>query len=396
MVRVLVCDDESRRATSLRGRLKSRISGLIDIDIVPLSVDAFADAVHSLEDRQRAARDGRGANQGDPHPFDDIDVLFVDYDLLKLDESGGAQSGERVCYLARCYSSCGIIVGYNQFAYHSYFDLTLLGHIRSFADINISMDMAASTGLWSDSFTGFRPWNWPILPLARERMTHLADAIANRLSSSILSTLGLDGDELYRLFTTEQLELISPRVDPRTATFESFLRDSPIALRPRDEPWRSDATARIAVARIMKWIERTVLPHQNILVDAPHLISRFPSLIGPPHTEERWNATCQLAVSADDLGFDADRVSANRFLADDWISRPTWLWPALATDSSIEEVRDPWAARPDNLVFCEDVSRFRRRTSAREFRAEVAPEFNRRYVQKLKGVDYMPDVRFLM
>jgi len=48
MVRVLVCDDEGRRATSLRGRLKSRLSGLIDIDIVPMSVDAFTDAIRSL------------------------------------------------------------------------------------------------------------------------------------------------------------------------------------------------------------------------------------------------------------------------------------------------------------------------------------------------------------
>lgn len=396
MVRVLVCDDESRRTTSLRGRLRSRLSALIDIDILPLSVDGFMDAIRGLEIRQRAARDGREAEQAGSHPFDDIDVLFVDYDLLKLDESGGAQSGERVCYLARCYSTCGVIVGYNQFTYHSSFDLTLRGHIRSFADINISMDMAASTGLWSDSFTGFRPWYWPILTQSYERMSRLTEAIADRLASSILSTLGFDNDEMYRLFTTEQLELLSPKIDPRRATFESFLHDSPIALRPRDEPWTSDAAARIAVARIMKWLERAVLPHQNILVDAPHLVSLFPSLIGPPHTEERWNTTCQLTVPANDLGFDTDRLSAYRFAAGDWLSRPAWLWPAIATDSSIDEVQDPWAERPDRLVFCEDVSRFRRRTTAREFLAEVAPEFNRRYIQKLKGVDYLPDVRLLM
>ncbi len=160
--------------------------------------------------------------------------------------------------------------------------------------------------------------------------------------------------------------------------------------------WTPHVAARIAVARLSKWLERAVLPDQNILVDAPHLISRFPSLMGEPYTDEHWNAACQLLAPVEDLGIDIEKLRAHQFLAKDWLSRPAWLWPDVASDLDIQEVQDPWALRPDQLVFCEDVSHFRRRRQASEFVAEVAPEFARRYVQRLKQVSYQPTVRLLM
>jgi hypothetical protein len=402
MTRILVCDDERTRATDLSQRIR-RLLGVPELEVEALLLDDFIAAIVGLEDRQRAARDGKpGSDTGGQvqNPIDHADVLFVDYDLLKLGSSNGlairAESGERVCYLARVFSDCGIIIGYNQFRYNRRFDLTLRGHIRSFADLNITMDVAASRGFWTDDYTGFRPWSWPMLRNSYDRLNRVSNSLAECMAQPVLEILGLADDRIYDRFTREQLELLSPTKDPRTVTFEDFVYESAIGLRPRDKTWAPHAAARVAAARLSKWLERSVLPDQNIIVDAPHLISRFPSLIGEPHTEEHWNNTCMLLASVEELGIDTEKLRPYRFKAEDWLSRPAWLWPDVALDSDIPEVRDPWAKRPDHLVFCEDVSRFRRRRQASEFVAEVAPEFARRYVQRLKQVTYEPTVRFLM
>lgn len=406
MVRVLICDDEGVRASGLRQRLRRRFAGMADFEVNSLSVQEFMDAIIHLEERQRRARENSVKATDVPlvdgeHPFDNIDVLLVDYDLVRLGSARNtsgtqAESGERVCYLARCYSTCGTIVAYNQFSYQEAFDLTLRGHIRSFADLNVSTGSAASAGLWADDYTGFRPWNWPALANAHERFNRLVNTIVDHLNYPILSTLGLASDTVYDLFTREQLELLSPMTDPRLTTFEGFVRDSSIGLRPKDQLLGPQSTARVAVARIVKWLERFILPDQNILVDAPHLVSRFPSLIGEPYTGDHWNATCRLMAPLSDLGIDLERLAPHQFGAPDWLSRPTWLWPGVSRDKAIAEVKDPWSPRPDNLVFCEDVSRFRPREAATEFVADVAPEFARRYIERVKQVNYVPLVRMLM
>jgi hypothetical protein len=403
MATVLVCDDEGSRATGIARRLRRRLEKSSEFEIRSLSPADFMDAVAGLEERQLRARDTVDPSSLDEHysdstlghPFDTADILFVDYDLVRL-SSAGAESGERVSYLARCYSRCGNIIAYNQFSYHASFDLTLRGHIRSFADVNISADVASNGGLWTDEHTGFRPWSWPILPAAYRQLNQRAEYVANHLDEPLLSTLGFDNDRIYGLLTREQLELLSRNKDPRHATFEEFVQDSPIGLRPRDKALGRIGTARVAAARIGKWLERIVLPDQNILVDAPHLISRFPSLIGEPYTEAHWNPACRLTVLPSELGLDYVQLQPHEFSAKDWLSRPAWFWPNVAADDGIVEVRDPWSPRPDQLVFCEDISRFRHRNTATEFDADVAPEFSRRFLARVKNVDYVPTVRFLL
>jgi hypothetical protein len=410
MTTVLICDDEGARASSLRQKLRTRLTSISDVEVTAMSPIEFIEAIAGLEERQRNARDvkikGSGgkvpdeAAQAADHPFDSVDVLFVDYDLVRLatiDSSGPrAESGERVCYLARCFSRCGAIVAYNQFSYGQSFDLTLRGHLRSFADLNISMESASSAGLWGDSHRGFRPWYWPILISTFKELNHRTEFLADHLHDSILATLGLDDDQIYKIFSREQLGFLTSTKDPKTASFDDFVTNSSNGLRPRDVLWEPQAAARIAAARIHKWLERAVLPQQNILVDAPHLISRFPSLMGTSRSQARWNATCQLTVPVSALGLDSQKLEAGFFGAEAWLSRPTWLWPVVSLNEHIAEVKDPWSARDPRLVFCEDISRFRPRSEAKEFIAEVTPEFSRRYVHVVEGVSYQPAVRMLM
>ena len=226
MPRILVCDDERERATRLREELQSVLppSSLFAVD--GLSPSDFADAIATLEHRQRVARDSPAeyphghieaemTSQNDSkHPFDDADAVFLDYDLVRLgDESPGAgssESGERVAYLARCYSRCGTIVAYNQFAYANTFDLTLRGHLRSFADLNISSDSLSNKGLWSDDYDGFRPWYWPLLLDTHVKFRRRIQQFLSNPQVPILELIGLGSGPVRELLTRELLEFLSP------------------------------------------------------------------------------------------------------------------------------------------------------------------------------------------
>lgn len=403
MTKVLICDDEGARATELRQRLRVRLPSRQGFEVTAMSPVDFLEAIAGLESRQRRARDEQGSDEDlgeNEHPFDSADMLLVDYDLVRLGSiSSGAtpaESGERVCYLARCYSLCGIIIGYNQFSYRQTFDLTLRGHLRSFADLNISMASAANSGLWGENYKGFRPWSWPLLRPACEKLNIRAEALVGRLDEPILATVGLDGPGIYPQLTREQLEFLTSTSNPQAATFREFVKNSGNGLRPRDIGAGPIAVARIAAARIAKWLERSILPHQNILVDAPHLVARFPSLVRDEPTAATLNNTCRLAVPRDELGLDNEMLHSAEFRAENWLTRPAWLWPSISGNELIAEVQDPWHIRDLEFVFCEDVSRFRPIREATEFVAEVAPEFGRRYVQRVRDVSYEPAVRLLM
>jgi hypothetical protein len=412
MLRVLLCDDEEGRATRWARDLKVSLSDGNLFAVDALSPSDFLAAVDGLEQRRLRAREspalspeaGTVLDEQAPsdggHPFDSADVLFVDYDLVRLgavaDGPRGSESGERVAYLARCYSRCGIIVVYNQFAYRNTFNLTLRGNVRSFADLNLSSDALSNPGLWGDRYSGFRPWHWPILTSASARFRRRVQRVLDIWSEPILGQLGLTDVQGHELLTTEQLEFLSSSEDPESATFAQFVGNPLGGLRPRDDLWEPQAAARVAAARIAKWIERSVLPGQNILVDAPHLVARFPSLVRQSDNADSWNRACRLAEPVEELGFDQERVQAATFGPGDWLSRPAWVWPRLSGDESIAEVRDPWSTKKAPFVFCEDVSRFRPREDAHEFVAEVSPVFGRRFIQRLESVRYEPAVRLLM
>jgi hypothetical protein len=306
----------------------------------------------------------------------------------------GSESGERIAYLARCYSRCGVIVGYNQFYYQKTFDLTLRGNLRSFADLNISYDVVAHPGLWSDNYDGFRPWYWPLLPQAASRMQQRTSQLIEKINEPILNFLDLASKPAHDALSREQLEFLGPGREPELANFMNFVTDSGQGLKQKDKLWEPEAAARIGASRISKWLERSILPGQNILVDAPHLIERFPSLL--TNGESGKNVVCRLEPEIHDLGLETQKISSARFNAPSWLSRPAWLWPVVSLDESITEVRDPWAYSDDSLVFCEDASRFLDRQDSQEFVAEVQPEFGRRYVRRFDDVRYEPAVRFLM
>jgi hypothetical protein len=400
--RVLIFDDERGSATDIKDRLD---------DIAGLEVNLLENAtaeVERLEARRRATRAHNNEAGEDDNAFDLADILIVDYDLTSSDEnqSGPAETGERVAYLARCYSRCATIVALNQFTVTATFDLNLIGHISSYADVNISGDQIANPALWGRERQGYAPWSWPDLSSSPTLQRSREAIIAGRFGEAALAVLGLEDSSLSNALTRNQLAWLSPDTSPSKATVEDVIRKGRIGLRPSDEPWGTEGLARVAAARLAKWLERLVLPGQNVLVDAPHLVSRFPSLL----TAQELDATTDVGLDASP-GLSEELLSSHRYTTQDWLSRRAWLWPTVSEDEGISEVADPFQPVALTSCFTEDSSVFREPQWCRPFAADVEP-FSRRFVTRaaragedndpyvgaygLGRVQYQPQLRFAL
>jgi len=388
---VLILDDEETFRRHHIDKLK-KISGF-DKRFFPKEVTQteFGSILGALEQRRAQARK-TGANIPPvPCAFDDADILVVDYDLLSL-TTAGVITGENVAYLARCFSRCGLILGLNQFGVNS-FDLTLKGHPESFADLNIGSEQLVNTGLWTESWKGFRPWAWPLIPQALEKFENRVKELRTGMDQPILTWLGIP-EVVVKLLPRSVVEFITKSKAPAETTFTQFVLESGNGLRGRRDQTGTEYRIRIAAARIAKWLERLVLSGQDILVDAPHLAARYPSLLkGSNRNAESFDRTASLA-KIEKLGINHESISTAMFPKPNWVSRPAWFWPTVCSLNSIEEVNEPWKTKQPDLVFCEDISRFKPKASCQEFVADLPSPFARRYVARVPKVDYRPEVRF--
>ena len=164
-------------------------------------------------------------------------------------------------------------------------------------------------------------------------------------------------------------------------------------LKPRDarNPI-SETIPRIAAARLHRWLEGMVLGGQETLVDAPHLVLRYPSLLaGAIDQRKVWDRTAQIESTN---GLDQKAIEDFVYPYSHWLTRPAWYWARVREHEEIPEVADPWSVQNHGWVFCEDTSSFQKRNKARDFVADLPTSFSRRYVARLDGVDYHPSVRF--
>ena len=145
-----------------------------------------------------------------------------------------------------------------------------------------------------------------------------------------------------------------------------------------------------------QWLEWGILPPQNLLIDAPHLVGALPSLVVERAKDlETWNRIASFA-SFENLPLDHDKIAPFRFTQADWVSRPVWFWPRLKEHPAIDDVTDPWSSEWPDHVFCEDTSRFVVEEKAREFTSAMSSQFARRHVEFLPNVDYGNKSRFAL
>jgi hypothetical protein len=405
MKKILICDDDSNTRERWKGALQAITSVKREFEVQTIGIKDFKSTLTDLEARRRKARGQEiNASKWGKNLFDSVTVLIVDYDLLKFNKEDYL-TGEGVAYLARCYSRCGFIIALNQFG-ENVFDLTMTGHPDSFADLNLGSRQLSNSALWHEPWKGFRPSFWPMLPMAVKSFEARVQGLQRSLNSKILSYLQFS-PEISATLPRSTQEFLGKGKRVEDVTFKQFVEESGNGLRRKDMVPDTESLARIAASRVWKWLERMVLSGQDVLVDAPHLVSRFPSLLsGSAKTISNWNKTASFKA-INRLGIRYQALDEFRFKRQDWLSRPAWFWKPLSNFDKIAEVTNPWAAQRPDFVFAEDLSKFVAQNKAREFVAHLPSPFVRRYVfdkeaamgklpVNLKGVEYVPAVRFSM
>ena len=401
--RILICDDDIVTSE----RWKEKLLGLGEVarlfDVITCSPSSISKEITILANRRLEIRKGDSQIERNDSVFDDLDVLVVDYDLQDQDP----RSGREIAYLARCFSSCGLVITINEHGDNP-FDLTLNGYTDSFADLNIGSQQLFNLGLWTNGWDAFRPWGWPLVPQAIENFRSRAVELTDKLDRPIFEFLGLYENEQY-LNKSLTAFLSIPKKSVSAVTFREFVFNSESALAFRD---RSSAQrlldvqqAAIAAARISHWLERLILPSQHILVDAPHLLSRHPSLRkSKSATEMALNKAAHLR-NVSELGMNEKILESHRFAKVNWLSREAWFWPSLSKDKEIPAISNPFNEETLNLRFCEDASRYLKTEETREFSSDVNSQFVRRYlvdpvscknkklVQSLESVQFHPSSR---
>jgi hypothetical protein len=404
--RIVVCDDVEGRRGDWQRKLET-FAPPPEWEIELLTADELDHELKVLQARQLAARPDSGTHGVGIDPdvsskFDQTSILIVDYDLALFEKPG--LTGERVTYLARCYSTCKVIVGVNITGQTNYFDLTLVDHINSFADVNVGSDQLTSPVLWGGKPQGLSPWSWPSLPSLLTRHDRCVE-IVRQTDGKLLKTVGLADISLPRQIS-QPIESDGEE-DP---DFDTFVRKSQLGLRGEDAPW-SGTIARVGATRAMKWLQCIVLTAQDILVDAPHLAQRNPLLLGvdPEHLDhDDFEKTTDRETAAAHM---VDGLKAHRMTPSPWFDRPLWRSPDVNGDDSLPGVASPWDRPDPSFFFCEDVSRFLPPPLTRRFLMDDTVPTSQpvRYVAKpgapglgeiigdsLDEIQYLPKVRLTL
>lgn len=124
----------------------------------------------------------------------------------------------------------------------------------------------------------------------------------------------------------------------------------------------------------MKWLDQFVRTRQVALVDAPHLVARYPGLLREGVGRDRLR-TLDLPESA--LHPRLEEVESGLGA---WVSRPVWWSEVIRADGELSNLTDPLRAAASSQVFCEDISRFLPESAARDYPLEINSPYRRRWV----------------
>jgi hypothetical protein len=413
-VRALVLDDDEDFAMDCAAQLEegAKAAG-VHVKATPVHGQNLGTVIGELTERSRKFR-GSNDHCEDPASLDDCDLLVIDSDLRSAEEAG-LVSGTDLAYSARCFTNVGCIVVLNAFGTNP-FDLTMLGHRRSFADVNLGSEQLGNVGLWNlEHSLPFRPWDWPLLHLEAQRLRERTNwLLDDRLDQAISELFGLESSELEAIprsmaafLTAARDQKKTPKPLPGITPVEfllcseyGFLRHDAEAIEKGDKSQRT-VLARTAAARLTKWLS-LVAAGQDILVDAPHLASRFPSAVdGEGVTDFNRTASLETGESAalvKQLGLDPDvePLHEHRFDVGPWGDRALW-WGQRLGRSDLLEAQKPWEFEAPGLFFCEDASRFlSEEESPKRFACDLDTPYRIRYIAQLDGdVAYRPRVNLI-
>lgn len=395
---ILICDDDPELADEWREAVDSVIPERLYRPSRCASIEEVRDGAGELLARRTAARsEGAIAREARACVFDDVDILILDYDLLHIDEQRARYTGEGLARLARTFTKCGAIVVVNQFR-NAHFDLSLRGNLWSHADLNLNADLLDRPGLWVDGpWKGFRPWSWQTLYRAVETQRARENLLVSRLGEPIIEVLRMGEEDVLSL-SDSAFGFIAPDADGFSAldgrTFKGFLKDT-VDGRDALATVDSDPTSasRFVAARIGKWLEREVLGPQDALVDVPHLLERYPFILGKDVAElDAWNAAIH-----DPETLKRETPDGCWFEPSEFLTRPAVWRHRFEADTEIADLRYrfDYSGVPA-FVFLEDTSEFAPLSDATEFRTGHHNAFDRRFARYVENFRYAPQRRLAM
>ena len=378
-LRILIVDDDTERSLGWKASIDSKRLAGEGADVSALSRDQSSKLIVDIDARRRLARSG--TNPFDTtSPLDDVDVLVLDYDLEELEDEGTTSTGLLVAMLARAFSRTKLIVLVNQFGTNK-FDLTMTAAARSNADFDVNEAQILNPTLWERSrIEGFAPWAWEDGILAASaRVDAAVDWVRRRLDEPVLQSLGFDvTPEAAASGSLIAKELWQECVDAPSRTFRQMVGDARF-LTPRDREaiqQFDESCSRVAATLVVHWLDRWVIPANEVLIDLPHLVSADPWLLRDRTTCAGWQASVGVA------GIEAlvPAVRAHEFQPGLPISRPAVWRQRVAVDLAL---REPSGFKYDDfpdMVFCENTSRFEQFALTKPFSSRLPVGDPQRFV----------------
>ena len=381
MLHILVVDDHDSLAEAMKAKVESALSS--SAQVTAFTGENLKNAIHKLRQREREwKRDSDWRPRQYDTPLDLADILVLDYRLADLYGQHGYMTGEDLAALARRYSRAGPIVSVNRLGEQS-FDLRLRAETETWAEMSVAHDDLRNRRLWSAEAEGlYRPWGWSSLEHLPELFDQRVEHALTHLNRPVAKSLGI---------SKTQMDLMPRRVseslgeEPFSITFEQVAIQRAFQSRGVPRPSQQHI-ARVAAAEVGKWLSHWVLPGQDILIDAPHLVARYPSLMEDGRTQRTQTSLNKLAQIANEgsLPLRATRIEDARFRPTFWLDRPAW-WTELVLDNRrLDENSRPWEMEPLGYCFAEDTSMFHDPSECQPFQA--VGTLSERYVR-------IPDAR---
>lgn len=391
-MKIGVWDDDEEAAADWSSELEAALGD--ETSVYAAKAKEIEGELQVLHERRRRYINGKEARLADSCELDDVDILIVDNDLFDLPHLNDL-SAETVANRVGVYTDCASIVVLN-LSPDIDFDLTLLGHPASKADVHINDGFVANPGLWQScprKDGAFRPWEWPLLSKAgplhgarKEGATVLLGSDEREMP--ILDFLGFGPSARLRLSRSARA-FLHPKKPAETVSFGDFVDGNEMAVSRDDgeqmvkrEDWAM--VARIVARRISTWISRYVLGPQDVLVDLPHVVEKMPFVI-PAEKQEAadfWSSCASLDDAPISL---VDELGISRFGKAEWLDRPAFWADGLESEENVAKLLDKAKANPRGFVFCEDASWFFPAVECDQFVAGYNSMTDRRFVRWLEA-----------
>lgn len=389
-MKIVVIDDSADLAAKWVDDIAGALPAGSEFELSALSSSEILLLLKTL--RQRRASYRGSTTTGEVECIlDSVDILVVDYELWELDPDQQI-SGEDLCYLARAYSQCGLIIGVNQGEHKQpTFDLTLREvHQEFFADVMMNGTLLGNPGLWQQPLGDtFRPWTWPNTFAFIAAFESNSNFIKGNLDTPVMNACGLTKETVERM-TPREKDFFSPFELNENLTFRQIALSS-VGYRGKDGdfPPSEEYIARIVSSRIMAWLIRIVTVEQEWLIDFPHLAVQCPEVFDFGAIGQQFHRLCEFGDSPIALVLEVAKPA----LWQSEIKLDRMVFNRQEVISSAHQNKLKVVATEfEALVFCEDASGFRPSSEAFEYLTDLEGNNRWRWVTNplFKSINYQP------